>query len=100
MENVTNFLERSKEFEQAHYSCKELLEDRINKIERFTSRWILIAIGGLFLFMTLGFVYFHFKFVDLRKKVDHRYFLLKESIEDVHNVKIENGKVIRNYPGN
>ena len=97
MDNVKSFADRSREFEQSHYSCKELLEGRINKIETFVSRWILIAIGVLFLFTVAGFVYFHFEVVALRKKIDHRYFLLEESLEDIHKVRIENGQVVRDY---
>ncbi len=95
--NVTSFLNKSKEFEEAHYTCRELLQDRINNIETFVSRWILIAIATVFLIQILGFIYFHFSYVDLLKKVDHRYFNIKESLEDIHNVKIENGRVIRSY---
>jgi len=97
MDNVASFIERSKEFEQAHYSCRELLEERINNIEKYVTRWLLIAIGGLLLLTAAGFTYFHFRFMDLQKKVDYRYFLIEESLEDIHGVKLELGRVVRNY---
>lgn len=104
-DNVTSFFDRSKEFEEAHYSCKELMEAPLSRIENFVSKWLLIAIGVLFLVMITGFTYFHLELtslrknelVELRKKIDHRYFLLKESLEDIHKVKIENGEVVRDY---
>lgn len=95
--NVTSFLNRGKEFEEAHYSCRQLLEERIKRIEVYVSKWILIALGSLLLLMSSGFVYFHYEFIKVRKKINHRYFNLKESLEDIHKVKIEQGSVIKNY---
>ncbi len=97
MEKVRSFLDRSKDFEEAHCTCKELMADQINQIGEYTCKWLLIAISANFLFMILGFVYFHFEIIALRKKVDYRYFLMVETLEDIHYVKLENGKVIRNY---
>lgn len=97
MDNVTNFMERSKEFEQAHYSCKELLEEPIGKIERFVSRWLLIALAANFAVMLLGFIFINKEITKIRKKVDHRYFQIEDILEDIHSVKIENGKVVRDY---
>lgn len=97
MDKVTSLLERNKTFEEAHYSCRELLEDRINNIETYVSKWLVIGLGVNFLFMALVSVYFNFQFVRLRKKVDHRYFLIKESIESVHGVKLDNGNVLQKF---
>jgi len=97
MDNVTSFLDRSKNFEEAHYSCKELLEERVDRIERFVSKWVLIAIAINFMFMLFGFICLNTASSKIKTKVDHRYFLIKEILEDIHNVKIENGKVIKKY---
>ena len=97
MGDVTNFLERSKEFEEAHYSCRELLEEQLNKIEQYSTRWLVIAIGALFLFMFFGFIYFNFKLTEIRKRVDYRYFLLKENLESINHVKLDKGKIIEKY---
>ncbi len=97
MGDVTSFLERSREFEEAHYSCRELLEKQLNRVEQYTTKWLLIAVGVLFLFMFFGFIYFNFKLVEIRKRVDYRYFLLKENLESIHHVKLDNGKVIEKY---
>jgi len=97
MENLTSLKDRNKDFEEAHRTCKELLEERINKIETFVSKWLPIAIGAVFLFQILGFTFFYFAYVDIRKKVDHRYFKTIEALEDINKVKIENGKVIRRF---
>lgn len=97
MSNVKSFMERSKDFEQAHYSCRELLSNQIQRIDNFVSKWLLIAVAVIFLVQASGFTYFYFELTKLRKKVDHRYFLTKESLEDIHRVKIEKGKVIRDY---
>ncbi len=97
MDNVTSFLERSKDFEQAHYTCREILEERINKIENYVSKWILIAIGVMFLFMIASSIYLNYKINLVKKRVDYRYFLLEESLEEIHSLNLDKGKVIRNY---
>lgn len=97
MNNITNLIERNKNFEEAHYSCKELLDDRINKIEKYVTKWLLYAIAGTFIFTASGFIYFHYKYIDLKKKVDHRYFQIEEMMEDIHKVKIDNGNVTGVY---
>lgn len=97
VENITCLAERDKKFQEAHCTCKELLDDKIDKIETYISKWIPIAIGALFLFQVLGFSYFHYAYIKIRKKVDHRYFNTMEALEDLHKVKIDNGKVIRDF---
>ncbi|HSA07539.1 MAG TPA: hypothetical protein P5556_10220 [Candidatus Gastranaerophilales bacterium] len=97
MEKVASLFERNKNFEEAHCTCKELLDDKINKIETYVTKWLVISMSALFLFMSFGFAYFYFEAIKIRKRIDYRYFLIEESLEDIHNVKIENGKVIRNY---
>lgn len=97
MDNVRSLLERNKQFEEAHYTCRELLEDRINNIEKYVSRWLVIGLGVNFLFMALIAVYFNFQFISLRKKVDHRYFLIKESLESIHGIKLDKGNVAHKF---
>lgn len=97
MSNVKSLLERSKEFEEAHCSCKELLQDQIQKIENYICKWLLAAIAAVMLVQIIGFSYFHFELVKLRKKVDHRYFQTEEILEDINKVKIENGRVVREF---
>ncbi len=97
MGDLKSFTERSREFEQAHYSCRELLQEQIEKIEKYTTKWILLSIAGMLLTQLAGFSYMYYEFIQLRKKVDHRYFLTKESLEDIHKIRIDNGKVISDY---
>lgn len=97
MSNVKNFADRSREFEQAHHSCRELLQGQMEKIEQYTTKWILAAIAFVVLLQAAGFTYFYFELINLRKRVDHRYFLTKESLEDIHKLRLENGRVIREY---
>lgn len=97
MGDLTCFADRDKRFQEAQCTCKELLDDRIKKIETFTGKWLPIAIGVLFVFQVLGFTCFYFAYIDVLKKIDHRYFKTKESLEEIHKVKIENGKVIRDF---
>jgi hypothetical protein len=94
MGNVKNLLERSREFEEAHYTCRELLQGQLKKIEDFSSKWTLVGLDVLLLFQVFSFIFFYNKFILLEKKVDYRYFLTEESLEDIHKVKIEDGKVI------
>lgn len=84
MGNVTSFEERSKCFEEAHRACREVLGDRIGNIENFIGKWLPIVLGMLILVQLLGFTFFYFAYVDVLKKVDHRFFLLEESLEDIH----------------
>lgn len=100
MSNVKSFAERSKEFEQAHSSCRDLLQEQIQKIENYVSKWLLIAISSVILIQAAGLAYFYFAIIDLRKKIDHRYFQTEEMLEDLYKVKIENGKVVREYTKN
>ena len=58
MDTVSSLLERSKRFEEAHCTCKELLEARIKKIEMFVSKLLPIAITTILLLQVLGFMYF------------------------------------------
>jgi len=97
MGDVKNFIERSKEFEEAHYSCRELLQSQIQRIENYISKWIFLSIVGMLLIQISGFTYMYFEFIQLRKKVDHRYFLMKESLEDIHKVRLDNGKIVSDY---
>lgn len=97
MNNVKSFAERSKDFEQSHYSCKELLQDQMQKIENYTCKWLLVAIASMVLIQIAGFTYFYFELIHLRKKIDHRYLQTEEVLGDIHKVKIENGKVVRDY---
>ncbi len=97
MSNVASLLERSREFEEAHYSCKELLEGQINNIEKYASKWLVLGLAVNLLFMLVIAVYFHFQVIGIRKNVDHRYFLIQESLADIHKVKLDNGKVSQRY---
>lgn len=97
MGNVKSLLERSRDFEEAHCSCRELMEDQLQTIENYTSKWLLIGLATLLLIQVLSFIFFSYKFTQLEKRVDYRYFLTKESLEDIHKVRIEEGRVIRDY---
>ncbi|OGI01345.1 MAG: hypothetical protein A2Y25_02495 [Candidatus Melainabacteria bacterium GWF2_37_15] len=97
MSNIKSFAERSRDFEEAHHSCRELMAAPLNKIENYVTKWLIAAIGAVILIQAVGFTYLYYELMHLRKKVDHRYFLIEESLEDIHHVKIENGKVVRNY---
>ncbi len=97
MDNVTSFEDRSRCFEDAHRTCREVLGGRIKKIETFAGKWLPIAIGVLFLAQILGFVFFYFAYVDVLKKVDHRYFQIIESLEDIHKVQLNKGRLIRDF---
>lgn len=97
MGDVTCFAERDKKFQEAHCTCKELLDSRIGKIEAFIGKWLPIALGMLILVQLLGFTFFYFAYVDVLKKVDHRFFLLEESLENIHKVQLDNGRLIRDF---
>ena len=43
MGNVRSLLERSRDFEEAHCSCRELMEDQLQKIESYTTKWMLVG---------------------------------------------------------
>ena len=94
MGTVKSLLERSREFEEAHCSCRELMEDQLQTIENYTKKWLLIGLATIFLTQVISFIFFCYRFVELEKRVDYRYFLTKESLENINKVKIEEGKVI------
>ena len=109
MGTVKSLLERSREFEEAHCSCRELMEDQLQTIEDYTKKWLLIGLAALFIFQIFSVAFFYYKFSQLEKivfnkfdlienKIDYRYFLTKDSLEDIHKVKIENGRVIWQQP--
>jgi hypothetical protein len=97
MDNVRSLLERSKDFEEAHYTCKELLEERINRIEKYVTKWLAIGLAANLLLMAMMGVFFKFEFVKLRKRVDYRYFLIKESLESINGVKLDKGNVLQKF---
>ncbi|OGI01481.1 MAG: hypothetical protein A2Y25_02015 [Candidatus Melainabacteria bacterium GWF2_37_15] len=98
MGTVKSLLERSREFEEAHCTCKELMDKQLQKIEKYTTKWMLVGFSILLLCQVGSFIFFYNfsynKFVLLEKKIDYRYFLTEESLEDIHKVKIEDGRVI------
>ncbi|HSA05756.1 MAG TPA: hypothetical protein P5556_01095 [Candidatus Gastranaerophilales bacterium] len=94
MGTVKSLLERSRDFEEAHCTCRELMEDQLHKIESYTTKWMLVGFSILLLGQAGSFIFFYNKFDLLEKKVDYRYFLTKDSLEDIHKVKIEEGRVI------
>ena len=94
MGTVKSLLERSRDFEEAHCSCRELMEDQLDTIEDYAKKWLLIGLASIFLIQVLSFVFFCYKFSELEKRVDYRYFLTKESLENINKVKIEDGKVV------
>lgn len=49
---------------------------------------ILLAIQGF------SFMYFNYELTRIEDKVDYRYFLTKSTLEDIHKVKIEDGRVV------
>jgi len=66
-------------------------------------------LAALFISQIFIFAFFSYKFSQLEKivfdkvdlienKIDYRYFLTKDSLEDIHKVKIENGRVIWQQP--
>ena len=101
MGNVRSLLERSRDFEEAHCSCRELMEDQLQSIEDYASKWLLIGLVVLLLVQILGFSFFYYKFTSeftrLEEQVDYRYYQTEEILEDIHKVKIEGGKVVRDY---
>lgn len=108
MGEIKSFSERSRDFEEAHKSCRQLIVGQLDRVENYVSKWILVGLGLIFLIQIAGFSYFYYKLantnlmvekrlIDVKKKVDHRYFLTKETLEDLHKVRIENGKVVQDF---
>jgi len=101
MGNVKSLAERSRIFEEAHCSCRELMEDQLQSIEDYASKWLLIGLAVLLLVQILGFSFFYYKFTSeftrLEEQVDYRYSLTMETLEDIYKVKIEEGKVVSDY---
>ena len=46
MGNVKSLLERSRDFEEAHCSCKELMEKQLQRIETYTTKWMWCFISA------------------------------------------------------
>ena len=69
----------------------------IKKLCREKTNIILLLILGLYLMFFFYIVYDMRTNIKIRKKIDHRYFNITKSIEDVHNVDIDtkDGHVIR-----
>lgn len=97
MGNVKSLLERSRDFEEAHCSCRELMNDQLKKIETYTTKWMLVGFGALFLLNVVSLTIFYSQIISVKEKVDYRYSLTMETLEDIHKVKIELGRVVSDY---
>lgn len=85
MGDVTSLYEdKNKSWEEAHCTCRELMQDQLQKIEDYNTKWILVGLSVLLLLQVGSFVYYYFEIKTLKKVIDYRYFLTKESLEDIH----------------
>lgn len=63
---------------------KNLFREKINIVIFLLTILLLVNI--------YGFVYYNMHFTKIRKKIDHRYFNITRSLEDIHNVEIDTYK--------
>ena len=82
-------------------NSQELMDYQLKSIKFYLRKWMMVILISLLLIQGFSFIYFNYtvsqlneKLVILEKKIDYRYFLIIESLEDIHKVKIEDGRII------
>lgn len=72
-------------------NLKSFLKDKVNRL------MLVTLIGFTALFIIMGY---EFNQLDnIKRKIDHRYFNITNSLQDIHNVEIDTykGRVIKHY---
>ena len=93
MSDLNKITEKSKNLEETPY-FQELMDYQLRSFKFYLRKWMMIILVSMLLIQGLSFMYYNDQLLLLKKIVDYRYFLTKESLEDIHKVKIEKGRVI------
>lgn len=93
MSNPNYFSERNRDFEEPS-PAQELLDYQLKSMKFYVRKWMMVIIILVLVLQGLNFLYLNYKLTRVEEKVDYRYFLTKESLEDIFKVKIEKGRVI------
>ena len=97
MSSINSFSERNRGFEETPFPSQELMDYQLQSLKFYLRKWMMVILIILLVILGFSFMYFNYEFSLLRKTVDYRYFLMEELMEDIHNVKIERGRVVREY---
>ena len=82
-------------------NSQELMDYQLKSIKFYLRKWMMVILVSLLLIQGFTFMYLNDRFALIENKVDYRYFLTKDSLEDLFKVKIEEGRVIwQNSPNN
>jgi len=102
MSNVVNFSKRNKGlkkgFKKGFSSSQKLIVNQIHSIKSSLHKKIIVILFVLLVVVQgLSLIYFNYRFSSLGKMIDNRYFHIKQKLEHIYNVKIQDGKVVKKY---